>query len=36
MSANTEGTLKDVSHTPPSGESVVAVWARGRDEPTEE
>jgi len=27
-------TMKDVSHTPPSGESVTNVWHRG-DEPTE-
>lgn len=30
MSDDTE-TLKDVSHTPPTGESVKAVWERGKE-----
>lgn len=30
MAANTRGTLKDVSHTPPTGESVSVVWERGK------
>lgn len=25
-------TMKDVSHTPPAGDSVTNVWDRGRDE----
>jgi hypothetical protein len=36
MSAEPTDTLKDVSHTPPTGEPVGAVWARGRDEPDDD
>jgi hypothetical protein len=36
MSANPSRTMKDVSHTPPSGEPVSGVWERGREATTEE
>lgn len=32
MSKHTTQTMKDVSHTPPNGDSVTNVWSRGRDE----
>jgi hypothetical protein len=28
----TKRTMKDVSHTPPTGDSVTNVWQRGRTE----
>lgn len=31
MTDDTTETLKDVSHTPPKGEPVSAVWERGVD-----
>lgn len=31
MTDDTTETLKDVSHTPPTGEPVSAVWERGVD-----
>ncbi len=30
MAAKQRQTLKDVSHTPPTGEPVSAVWERGK------
>ena len=36
MATKERQTLKDVSHTPPNGESVSAVWERGKKSETEE
>ena len=32
---NDKRTMKDVSHTPPNGESVTNVWERGDESPDE-
>ena len=31
MSAKQSRTMKDVSHTPPTGEPVSGVWERGKE-----
>ena len=36
MTGDTTPRMKDVSHTPPEGESVTNVWQRGRKKPTDE
>lgn len=36
MAGKQRKTLKDVSHTPPNGESVSAVWERGKKPEEEE
>jgi hypothetical protein len=36
MTEDTTPRMKDVSHTPPEGDSVTNVWGRGRTEPTTE
>lgn len=36
MSAKRTQTMKDVSHTPPSGEPVSAVWERGVEQSDEQ
>lgn len=30
MAARQRATLKEISHTPPAGESITAVWERGK------
>jgi hypothetical protein len=36
MATKERQTLKDVSHTPPNGESVSAVWDRGKKSESDE
>lgn len=36
MATKQRQTLKDVSHTPPTGEPVSAVWERGKKPETDE
>lgn len=36
MSKKTSSTMKDVSHTPPAGDSVTNVWNRGGEPAADE
>ena len=36
MSKETSGTMKDVSHTPPAGDTVTNVWDRGGERADDE